>query len=115
MFYDCIKSMLKRYGQSVTVVLPGAGHEYSAMIHPLRYKNKLYLEGDFSAIGYVDNDAYLYIGPGDEEIGRHIKTARLFSGDAEYFFTRADHVRISDQISYTWAIVRPVVYGEDTP
>jgi len=113
MFYDPVKSLLKRYGQSVSLQLPGqAPDSYSAIIQPLRYKNKMYLEGDFSLVGYITNDAYLYIGPGNKEIATCVRDARLFAGDAEYFFTRADTVMMNDKAVYTWAVIKPVLYDE---
>ena len=35
---------------------------FNAFIQPLRYKNKLYMTGDFTPIGKNTHDVYLYIG-----------------------------------------------------
>ena len=105
-----IKSLLKRYGQPVSVQIPGLpGRQYGAVIQPLRYKNKLYLEGDYTPVGYYGSSTYLYIGPADPDIGDHINDTRLFVGDAEYFFVRADIIRLKNQPVYTWAVIKPVV------
>jgi len=110
MNYSKIKTLLCRYGQDVTLCFSGnENRQHRAFIQPLRYKNKLYLEGEYTPVGYFDSDTYLYIGPGDDDIGPRIREVRMFAGDAEYFFVRADVVKIKNNCIYTWAIVKPVI------
>ena len=68
---------------------------FKGFIQPLRYKNKMYLYGVNTEIGYNSQGYYLYIGPPD--------------GDIKYQIDRAEKIKLGEEVLYVWAVVRTVV------
>ncbi len=79
---------------------------YKAFIQPLRYKNKMYLDGKHSEIGYIDNSYYLYLGPTNVDVRDNINFSRLKFKNNLYNFTHAENIRIGEDTMYIWAIIR---------
>ena len=59
-----LQALIERYGRSVSLSMEDGWHspQFRALIQPLRYKNKMYLEGVHTPIGIHDPGYYLYIG-----------------------------------------------------
>ena len=79
---------------------------HKAFVQPLRYKNKMYLDGTFTQIGYADQGYYLYIGPpgiGVTEMGPFDRL--MFEGNL-YLVTRAERFFVQKEELYCWAILR---------
>ncbi len=91
-----------QYSQNGQVFTP----EYKAFIQPLRYKNKMYLDGKHSEIGYIDTSYYLYLGPADVDVCNNDLFSRLKFEDKLYNFTHAEVIRLSQEKLYIWAIIR---------
>ena len=78
-------------------------------MQPLRYKNKMYLEGTYTPIGRDNTGLYLYIGPASHNVTRLPETARITDGDGrKYVIQRAEEVKLSDKPFYYWAVVKEV-------
>lgn len=103
-----IESLLNRWGRSIFI--KGAdGWEsplFNAFIQPLRYKNKLYLYGDYTPIGINKNDLYLYIGPPSRDLSKLDSTYRLYDGEFLYLIDRAEKVYLGNTPQYVWAVIR---------
>lgn len=101
----------EKYGRSVRLT-DGAGWfspQFKAFLQPLRYKNKMYLEGTYTSIGKDQNDLYLYIGPKEHDVTRLPKGARLLDSDArEYILQRTEKVCCGEDPFYFWAILKAV-------
>ena len=73
MFSDkLVAGLMERYGRAVRILSPeenAAAIDCRAFVQPLRYKNKMYLNGVYLPSGYDDGRHYLYLGPADE-LGR---------------------------------------------
>ena len=55
-----LNKIIRQYGKAYTV---NAGEDcYTAMVSPLRYQNKLYVDGITTPLGYDDKDYWLFIG-----------------------------------------------------
>ncbi len=83
-----------------------------AFISPLRYKNKMYLYGVNTEIGFNSQGHYLYIGPPypdltDAENGEYVSC----DGD-KYRIDRAEKVYKGKEVFYIWAIIRVIVEPE---
>jgi len=110
-----IKRMMERYGQQVKLCLPENGGEseaYGAFIQPLRYKNKMYLGGVNTRIGFNREGYYLYLGPPAHDLtqldpGMWIQLAT--NPDERYTVDRAELVHFGDEPSHVWAIIRSMV------
>lgn len=86
--------------------------EMKAFISPLRYKNKMYLYGVNTEIGYNSQGHYLYIGPPDPDLtlaqdGEHISCM-----GEKYRIDRAEKVYKGEEVFYIWAIIRVIVETE---
>lgn len=107
--HEMITWMMERYGRSVSLSTPDGWHSplYRAFIQPLRYKNKMYLEGSHTEIGLYSPGYYLYIGPAAHDLTRLEADASLHAAGGErYQIDRAEQVFIGEEPLYIWAILR---------
>ena len=107
-----IKRMMERYGQRVKLCLPDDGGEseaYGAFIQPLRYKNKMYLGGVNTRIGFNREGYYLYLGPPEHDLTQLGRDMWIQCGDEKYTVDRAEVVHFGSEPSHVWAIIRSMV------
>ena len=102
-------TLFSPYGN--TVYLSGAdgwkSPLFKAFLQPLRYKNKLYQQGEITPLGVNRNDVYLYLGPADHDLTKLNSTHRIHDSDKNsYMIDRAEKIKFNDQILYIWAIIR---------
>lgn len=83
--------------------------EMSAFISPLRYKNKMYLYGVNTEIGYNSQGHYLYIGPPDPDLTKAEDGECVRCLGEKYRIDRAETVYRKDKPFYIWAIIRVIV------
>ena len=107
-------SLFKENGN--TVYLSGAdGWQsplFKAFLQPLRYKNKLYQQGDYTPIGINKNDVYLYLGPADHDLTKLNNTHRIHDSEKNtYMIDRAEKIKYNNKTLYIWAIVRKTTEG----
>lgn len=110
-----ITKILKQYGSSVFISGADSWNStlFKAFIQPLRYKTKLYLEGEYTPIGINKNDVYLYIGPGDHDLTKLDRTYRIHDKDNNrYMIDRAEKIIVKDSIVYIWAVIRKTTEGD---
>lgn len=99
-----------------TVYLSGAdGWQspfFKAFLQPLRYKNKLYQQGDYTPLGINKNDVYLYLGPADHDLTKLNHTHRIHDAENNtYMIDRAEKIKFNNQTLYIWAIIRKTTEG----
>lgn len=105
--------LFERHGRLVSLKDgPGRPVAYHAIIQPLRYKNKMYLQGAYSDVGYVDPGFYLYLGPGEIALDEGSRDAVLTVGKRSFVIDRAERVFYRDRSLYCWAILRSVIEEE---
>lgn len=98
-----INYMINKYGQPVTIHIDRLKGFTKALIQPLRYKNKMYLELERSEIGIKDNTCFLYIGPASFDI---TSGNVIIEGNGTSFsVSRADMIYVGDKRAYVWAIL----------
>ena len=110
-----IAPLFEKHGRNVEVY-DGNGSEISktsAFISPLRYKNKMYLYGVNTEIGYNSQGHYLYIGPPDPDITASENGEYISCHGEKYRIDRAEKVYRGDEVFYIWAVIRVVVETED--
>ena len=81
---------------------------FKGFIQPLRYKNKMYLYGVNTEIGYNSQGYYLYIGPPEHDLTVN-EDALIIDGDIKYQIDRAEKIKFGEEVLYVWAVVRTVV------
>ena len=106
-----INKLFERYG--ITVHLSNLdgwnSPNYKVFLQPLRYKNKLYMTGDFTPIGRNTHDIYLYLGPKAHDITKLDNTYRVVDVHTnKYVVDRAEEIKFNDETVYIWAIIRKV-------
>ena len=106
-----LKKYVEKYGTTVSLSSDGKvfGTPYRAFIQPLRYKNKMYLMGVRSKLGWIDQSHYLYIGPAEKDVASLTSTARIRSQNVNFYIVKAENVHLGDNIFYNWAVIRAVV------
>lgn len=87
--------------------------ETSAIISPLRYKNKMYLDGVNTEIGFNSQGHYLYLGPPLPDLTAAQDGDYLTAGAEKYRIDRAERVYCGREVFYIWAIIRVIVETED--
>lgn len=105
-------SFFQRNGRSLFLSDPDGWRSptYHAFLQPLRYKNKMYLEGNYTPIGRDPNNLYLYIGPKQHDLTRLPKGSRVTDADGNlYCIQRAEKVCRGDAPYYFWAILKQIV------
>lgn len=112
-----MKAYFNRYGKSMRLT-DGDGWTsafFKAFLQPLRYKNKMYMEGTYTPIGRDMNGLYLYIGPDDHDLSRIEKHGRVIDGEnRQYIIQRVEKVFCGDKIFYFWAILKEVKEVKNT-
>ena len=105
---DNIRSMMERFGREVQILFSDGGSSipFKVFLQPLRYKNKMYLGGVNTRIGFNREGYYLYLGPPEHDITVFNKDVRLLCGEEEYSIDRAEVVYFGDEPSHIWAIIR---------
>lgn len=83
--------------------------EMKAFISPLRYKNKMYLYGVNTEIGYNSQGHYLYIGPPNPDLTAAQDGEYISCLGEKYRIDRAEKVYKGNEVFYIWAIIRVIV------
>lgn len=86
---------------------------FHGFIQPLRYKNKIYLDGVYTVIGFDNQGKYLYIGPTNHDLTKLNYLEDIIEADGtKYIIDRAEKVYYGNAPAYIWAIIREVVEVE---
>ena len=109
-----LENLMKRRGRAMCLRLPDgqASGTFYGFIQPLRYKNKMYLAGVNTRIGYNSEGHYLYIGPPEYDLTVAGADTLLSAGGVDYRIDRTEKVYRGAEVFYIWAIVRTVVVSD---
>lgn len=107
-----IEKLFDTYGRTVELNTGDTAKSCKAFIQPLRYKNKMHLDGVYTQIGFNSQGHYLYIGPPDPDLTLADNGAYLYSDGTKYQIDRAERVYNGDRVFYIWAIIRTIVEVE---
>lgn len=110
-----INEMFRKFGREIRLSRDDGWYSpiYKGFIQPLRYKNKIYLDGVYTVIGFDNQGKYLYIGPPDYDLTNFdTSTGHLEADGMKYTIDRAEKVFYADTPVYIWAIIREIVEVE---
>lgn len=109
-----IESIFNRHGRPAEFVSRNGEtmKKMRAFISPLRYKNKMYLYGVNTEIGYNSQGHYLYIGPPDPDLTLAVDGEYITCMGEKYRIDRAEKVYKGEDVFYIWAIIRVIVETE---
>lgn len=106
-----LTSLFEKYGQEIA--FKGADGWstpiFGGFIQPLRYKNKMYLNGVNTVIGFNSQGHYLYIGPPDHDVSRLNDEQWIESNSQKFTVDRSEKVYFKNEVVYIWAIIREIV------
>ena len=100
-----IKS-IQTYGEDVTVINDADTVLARAFVEPLRYRNKIYIAGEYRTLGMKYSEKYLYIGIPDITLVENKTIVKR--KDEKYLVKRVEKYYVKEQVAYTWAILIPV-------
>ncbi len=105
-----LKQQFDRFGRPLVIEFPDGTQSpsFNGFVQPLRYKNKMYLYGVNTEIGYNSQGYYLYIGPPDYDLTKN-EDAIIHDGEVKYQIDRAEKIKFGNDILYVWAVIRTVV------
>lgn len=110
-----LTSMFEKYGQEI--VLKGSDEWsspiFGGFIQPLRYKNKMYLNGVNTVIGFNSQGHYLYIGPPNHDLGQLTDEQWVEADGKKFTVDRCEKVYFKNEVVYIWAIIREMVEVDD--
>ena len=100
-----IKS-IQTYGEDITVINDDNKVSTRAFVEPLRYRNKIYIAGEYRTLGMKYSEKYLYIGIPDITLVENKTIVKRKNN--EYLVKRVERYYVGEQIAYTWGILIPV-------
>ncbi len=98
---------IKRYGCSVKLVTGEKTVNTKAFVEPLRYKNKVYVGGQYHRLGFKRSEKYLYIGSPEFKLSENLTVIEM--NGQKYIVKRCETYYADDRSVYVWAILLP--YG----
>lgn len=110
-----ISPILNRYGRPCSFREESGEviERMSAVISPLRYKNKMYLYGVNTEIGYNPEGYYFYVGPPEADITDYDNGRYIECSGEKYRIDRAEKVFKGISLFYIWAVLRKIVELEE--
>lgn len=101
------KALFKKSGVCLTIKRDGETvTSFNAFLQPLRYKNKIYLRGVATELGYDSLKKYLLISPADIDLSVvDGTTVSLFFGEKHLSIDHTEKVYLGKNPYYTWSIV----------
>lgn len=105
----CFDELFERLGTDIVLRLHSGDFETKALIQPMRYKNKLYVEMRNTELGLNDTECFLYLGPAKYDFTGYEKKTAVFTANGEraYNVSRADRITIGEETMYIWAVLTP--------
>lgn len=96
----------KKFGRTMTYTDPSGSYDFRAFLQPLRYKNKMYLSGTLTEIGYDTLRKFVLICPVSVNIPAVDGTRATLEFDGDSFCVdHCEKVFFGETPLYYWAIV----------
>ncbi|HZJ78348.1 MAG TPA: hypothetical protein VFD52_06100 [Clostridia bacterium] len=107
--------LFNKFGQEISLHSSDGqiSNSYYGFIQPLRYKNKMYLDGVNTQIGFNNQGHYLYLGPPDQDLTAIDSGGWIMCNNIKYKIDRCEKVYRGNQAFYIWAIIRTIVEIDD--
>ena len=90
----------------------GEETEFFGFLQPLRYKNKMYLNGISTELGYNTTKKYLLISQPDVKLKQNEReNVVITASDGKYCCDHSETVSFGEKECYCWSIVHRVSYS----
>lgn len=103
-----INKLFSRYGRPVSLFDKNGNliNESKCLIQPLRYKNKMYLEGIPTDIGINETGCYLLLAPPEFDPEPTDTSVYISDGRNNYHIDRSEKIYFKSDVYFVWAIIR---------
>lgn len=101
-----LHKLFDKMALDMTVIISGGEYRYfKAFLQPLRYKNKMYLSGIPTELGFDGLQKFLIIAPPDADLKQINNTSvKLFFGDEHLSIDHSELVYLKQEPLYYWAV-----------
>ena len=104
-----IEALLKKFGRKMIVTKNGLEKETYGFLQPLRYKNKMYLNGVTTQLGYNNTKKYLLISAASVKLKESDReTVLVTASDGRYCCDHSETVRFGETECYCWSIIHRI-------
>ena len=100
---SCVDKEITRYGSHVTITTDGVTVSSRAFVEPLRYRNKIYIGGEYRPLGMLRREKYLYVGRSTDKLREN--SSVIESQGSKYIVKRCETYYVHDTPVYEWAIL----------
>ncbi len=103
--------MFDKLGLEISIINTGSQDEYTfkGFLQPLLYKNKLYLDGIRTELGYDGQHTYLLISPPNFDLSVvNNSTSYLMFNSSKYTINHTEKVYLGQKWLYNWSVVSRV-------
>ena len=101
---ESIARLMEREGRAVRLLT--AAQNVRCFLQPMRYKNKMYLDSQYTPIGVVDESCFLYLGPPEYDLPEGAYPVLWDETGEGYTCVKQEIIRFGRQPVYVWAILR---------
>ncbi len=112
-FQKEVLTLLEAIGEKATVTVGENEWQINAIIQPMRYKNKLYIEQERTQLGFKDTECFLYLGPAEPDFAGLESDTAIKTHDRMYNVSRADRISLKGITQYIWAVLTPRIKDGD--
>ena len=106
---NCVDKEIGRFGSQVSITQRGTFVNTRAFLEPLRYRNKIYIGGEYHPLGFLRREKYLYVGKSSHRL---IENESVIEAQgSKYIVKRCETYYVKDTPIYEWAILVP--YGDE--
>ncbi len=108
-----VDRFIKKYGRRIHFFCSGGREiqKINCILAPLRYKNKMYLEGIPTDIGINESGYYLLIAPASAPVEAIGDKGCLCDGEKKYHIDRYEKVYFGENVLYFWAVLKEMTTG----
>ena len=100
-----VSDSISRLGGEVSITADDHRVSASAIVEPLRYRNRIYIGGEMHQLGQASREKYLFIGTPDISLQQNRSVIESVGG--KYIVKRCETYFVRDRAVYVWAILTP--------
>ena len=94
-------------GCEVEVMVGDDQYDIKALVQPMRYKNKMYLEDERTELGTKNGECFLYLGPAEPDFSGKENQTVVRALNRNFSVSRADRITLKGITQYIWAVLTP--------
>lgn len=98
-----------KHGIDMSLIDKSGEVKFKAFLQPLRYKNKIYIDGNVTELRYENTRRFLLISPVEVDVsGADGHESYLSDGKRVYSINHSELVSLGNRPSYRWSIIHYV-------